>query len=308
MKFIVTGATSCIGTAVVKYLLQNGHEVICVMREGSSRERLFNEQLKEADKRDLEIVYIDFENYNTLSYQADVFINFAWEGTTREGRNSFELQNKNVENAFNAMKVAARLGCRVYVEAGSQAEYGWQDGNTTEESPCEPFSEYGKAKLRCWQEGKKIAKELNLAYVHLRIFSVYGETESDAAILPYCIKQSLKKEPIELSPCTQNWNFLYRHDAAEMICRLAEKHFETPAKQEVYNIASKDTRTLNDFIEEMAKVISSESEFIFGAMQPNRLLSLSPSITKTLKTIGKMEFTPFADGLKEEFKYLKNYD
>lgn len=310
LKFIVTGATSCIGTACVKYLLEKGHNVCAVMRENSKREKLFKAQLANVPQEKLNITYLEFEKYEILKNKADIFLNFAWAGTTQEGRNSTELQNSNVVNALNTMKIAANLGCKVYVEAGSQAEYGWQNGDITKEtSQCEPYSEYGKAKLKCWLIGKELAQTLNISYIHLRIFSVYGETESDTAILPYCIRQMLTGKSIELSKCTQKWNFLYRHDAAQMICRLAEVHYCKDSPQiELYNIASNDTRILKDFINEFTDVCEQKPHIIYGAINSSKLLSLNPSIKKVIDTIGEMIFTPFSNGLKKEINYIKEYD
>ena len=71
---------------------------------------------------------------------------FAWGGTGHDGRNVQDVQRENVINTIAAMFAADKMGCQVFVEAGSQAEYGTVLECITEETPCHPFSEYGKAK------------------------------------------------------------------------------------------------------------------------------------------------------------------
>ena len=186
MKYIVTGATSCIGSAVVEYLLKHGENVVATMRQGSEKAAVFLRQFGRFEDK-LQIVCCDISEIAFLEKavaDADVFLNFAWAGTSKEQRNSPEVQQRNVECALTAMRTAAKMGCKLYVEAGSQAEYGYKDGEIKEDALCEPFTEYGKAKLRCWEEGRLLAKTLGVGYAHLRIFSVYGETESNQAILP----------------------------------------------------------------------------------------------------------------------------
>ena len=75
MKFIVTGATSFIGSEFTKLILECGHEVYAVCLENSSAlGRLPKDPA-------LKLVYSTLENYLNLPSQipsADIFVNFAW--------------------------------------------------------------------------------------------------------------------------------------------------------------------------------------------------------------------------------------
>lgn len=164
MKYIVTSATSCIGNSVYQYLLYNGEDVVAVMRQGPAKEQVFMKRFT-GYENSLQIAYCDFSEIVKFQDKikfADVFINFAWVGTTKEQRNDPAVQLNNMECALTAMKTSVALGCKVYVEAGSQAEYGWQNGELiTEESKCEPFSEYGKAKLKSCKREKFFQRNLD---------------------------------------------------------------------------------------------------------------------------------------------------
>lgn len=307
MKFIISGATSCIGAAVVKELLIKDSFVYAVIRQGSSREKFLMSQIPQGKGQNLKVVYCDFANYANLVNeieQADIFVNFAWVGTLRHERNSHDIQMKNVEYALNAMRVAKKIGCRIYSEAGSQAEYGWEDGLITENSPCKPYSEYGKAKYKTWLDGGRLAEELGISYVHLRIFSVFG-----AGKLNDMISESVEKisrnEKLDFTKGTQLWNMMNHTDAAVMICNLLTKTFEKNSQIiEAYNIASNDTRPLRDFINEMCSVLNYHQSPNFGAISAEKLLSLNPSIEKVLSVIGEMRFHSFADSILNHYKYM----
>lgn len=59
---------------------------------------------------------------------------------------------------LEAMQSASLMRCRLFVEAGSLAEYGIYNTIITEESPCQPVSEYSKAKLAVKEAGTKLSE------------------------------------------------------------------------------------------------------------------------------------------------------
>lgn len=290
MNYIVTGASGFLGLDICEELLHQGHQIYAVCRRESKG-------LGNLPKdKNLNIVWADLNHLNDIPKQvdqADVFIHLAWQGTVSGGRFNPELQAENIQNAFTAIRVAKQLGCKLFVDAGSQAEYGTVTDIITEETPCNPFSEYGKAKLLVWKKGKVLCQELGLKYIHLRIFSVYGENDHPYTLVMSLIQKMIKNEPMNLSPCTQNWNYIYSEDAAKMIVGLCNHAInESSFTAEVYNIASNDTRLLKDFVERMKELTHSMSILNYGAVTPANYVSLQPSIDKTIK-IANIQFTPF---------------
>lgn len=297
MNYIITGASGFIGVEISKVLIEKGDKVYAVCRKDSKN-------LKDVPQHNnLRIVWADLNQLEDIKGQvdrADVFIHLAWQGTVGGGRNNSEIQENNKANAYTAMRVAKSIGCKVFVDSGSQAEYGTCTDLITEESPCNPFSDYGKAKLEVWQKGRKLCEELGLKYVHLRIFSMYGENDHPYTLVMSVIDKMLRKEPsIDLSPCTQMWNYIYCPDASKMIVGLCEHALKYQLfKAEVYNIASDDTRALKDFVERIKQLTNSSSECNYGAIVPANLVSLNPSIEKA-KSIVSISFTPFDDVIKK---------
>lgn len=305
MIYIITGASGFLGVDICKELLRQGHQVYAVCRKESKG--LGN--LPQNDK--LSIVWADLNHLTDISEQvehADVFIHLAWQGTISGGRFNPELQAENIRNAFTAMRVAKAIGCKVFTDAGSQAEYGTVTDLITEDTSCNPFSDYGKAKLQVWNEGRALCEELGLKYIHLRIFSVYGENDHPYTLVMSLIQKMLKNEPMDLSPCTQNWNYVYSVDAAQLIvglCSYAERTSDYVA--EVYNIASDDTRLLKDFVERMKELTGSVSTLNYGAITPANYVSLQPSITKVQKVMD-IQFTPFDDVINKIVNKIHHYD
>ena len=278
MKFFITGASSFIGVELCRYLSDNGHEVVAMTRSA-------NEHLEEIAKDGhLEVFRADMQTLLELAkdVKADVFIHLAWAGTTHEERNNPAVHEENVRLSLECVKLAKRMGCKLYVDAGSQAEYGIVPGVITEDTPCAPFSAYGKGKLRMYQESSMLTKELGLKYIHLRILSVYGENDHDETLIKSSLKKLKANEPIEMRSGGQKWNYVYVKDAARQIAELSIHAVNDETfHQEVYNIASNDTRKLQDFIIAMKEIVGSESELSFGGYNPEKDVNLNPDTKKT---------------------------
>lgn len=284
MKIVITGAGSFLGVTVCRSFQEAGDEVTAVCRAQSAG-------LARIPKG-VSVVRAAMEEYGQLAQEADVFIHLAWAGTGHDGRDEADVHEANVRYALEAMRAAHAMGCKLFVMAGSQAEYGSTTLPQQEEMECKPFSEYGKAKLRMWEEGKKLAAELGMKYLHLRIFSLIGEEDHPWTLVMSAVEKMLRDETMALSDCTQNWNFLYARDAAEQIRRLCAYAMEEDAfGQQIYQIASDDTRPLKDFVERIRVLTGSKSELQYGAVKPANRVSLQPDMGKLRKAIG-MEIAP----------------
>jgi len=239
----------------------------------------------------------DYGNLADMVKQPDVFVSLAWAGTTVKDRYSIELQTRNKQATLDSIRAAKEMGCKVFVAAGSQAEYGVIDGVITENTSCNPVIAYGKAKLEMLQEAKKLSRELELPYLHLRIFSVFGNGDHPYTLIETAINKMKRNQAVELSSCTQLWNFLYVKDMAYQIVALSQAVVEKRADAGVYNMASDDTRPLKSYLEEMKYVLGASSTLCFGAIQPQRLVSLCPDTTKLRKIIGTLNNYSFEQAL-----------
>lgn len=298
MTYVITGATSFIGIALTQYLLKQGEQVIAVCRPDSKGLN----QLP----REVRIVYADMADYRNLHREiahADVFIHMAWAGTGHDGRDIADIQSDNVKYATEALLSAEKMGCSVFVGAGSQAEYGETHEPQREDAHCEPFSAYGQAKLKFKDIAFDQTEHLRIKYIHLRIFSLYGERDHPWTLIMSSVEKLLKNEPVALSSCTQNWNFLYVEDAVQKIVALIEYALHNNRfKHEIYNIASRDTRVLREYIERVRVLTGSKSELQYGAIQPEHLVSLQPDMHKTETAIGQLPETAFDDIIKKIIK------
>ena len=194
MKVVITGATGFIGTALCEEMLHNGHEVVAVIRpESKKKEKL---HFSEGEKGRLQIAETGLDELAVLADQvgkADTFYHLAWNGSAGAAREDFAIQHTNIGYMADAIRAAVKCGCKKFVGAGSQAEYGVVHGVAKEdETVPHPFMMYGAAKLAAYQMGQVLAEQLGIKLVWPRIYSVYGVGENPGTLVNY-VMETLQK-------------------------------------------------------------------------------------------------------------------
>lgn len=290
MRITIAGANSFIGKRLLKKVADE--DVVAIVREDS-----------QFTYPGVKIVHCNMEEYERLGDlcgEGDVFINLTWRGSRGADRQNKEMQEKNYESTLAAMRSMAEAGYTTLVSAGSQAEYGLCEGLITEETPTNPNTEYGKYKLRIFDEVSEIAEKYSCRFIEPRYFSLYGPGDYENTLIMATLKKLLIGERIELNDCTQLWDYMFVDDAMDALVHLCKTEFNGG----VYNFATGDHRQLKDFILDMKEAVNSKSEVIFGAVPYNGLyIDLRPDVAK-LKATGWSRRTTFKEGIRKAAETL----
>lgn len=303
MNIVVTGATSFVGAGAVKELLKRGHHVYAVLRVNSSK----SERLLEGSKQpeNLTILEEDLGTLANLSSRlpggCEVFLHMGWRGAGSDSRAQEGIQQENEKDVLNAVMAAKKLGCGRFLFTGSQAEYGIHDSLMTEETICRPTSPYGAAKLSVRYEAEKLCRDLGMDYGHARIFSTYGPGDHPWSLISSCIETFREGGTMELSDCTQKWNFLYIEDAGRAIADLAQYEGSLLEHGCVYNLAGAmdETRSLKEFVEEIYTLCGRRGDLKYGVRQPNAegVVNLIPDIEKMKRVVKWAPNVSFEQGI-----------
>lgn len=290
-RVIVTGATSMVGTALIKECLKNNVETLAVVRTGCQKlGRLPKSAL-------IKVVECDLSQLASLQIKGpfDACYHFAWAHTEKETRDDPLLQEKNIRHTLSAVELAARAGCRKFIGAGSQAEYGSVGHLTAPDTPAHPLTAYGMAKYAAGMLSRKLCGMRGMTHIWGRIFSVYGENDNEGTMLSYAIGQFLKGEPARLSSAAQMWDYLYEEDAGKIFFLLGERVED----DKVYCIANGACRPLREFICEMKDAFGPGAECEFAAGPGRQAAGLQPDVSALLEDIAYRPQVTFQEGIKK---------
>ena len=303
MKIVATGATSFVGCGAVKELLNRGHHVCAVLRQHSTKANLLQTDGKFPEN--LTIINEDLGELDRLPGRigetCDVFLHMGWRGAGSNSRKDPAVQQESVADSLNAVRAAKALGCSRFLFTGSQAEYGIHHTRMDEETVCRPTSPYGEAKLAVRRQAEALCAELGMDYGHACIFSTYGPGDHPWSLVSSCISAFRSGGRMELSDCTQNWNFLYIDDAGQAIAALAEYEGSLGSHGCVYNLGGpmEETGPLRGFVEQIYELCGRQGSFVYGVRPPNAegTVSLDPDIRKLQKVTGWAPKIRFEQGI-----------
>lgn len=305
-NIVITGATGFLGSHLAQWFLEQGDRVYALVRPGSAKLQYLPEH------RNLIPVYGTMEEAADCVEEighADAWFHFAWGGVNREEIDSSEVQAGNIRGSLACVEAAHRLGCRVFMDAGSRVEYGViEDGRgvMTEEMECSPVNEYGKAKLEFFRQAVPVCERYGMNFCHLRFFSVYGYGDHPWSIISTLVRELPRGGRVSLSACRHEWNFMYIDDAVEAVGRLYEQVKDKPCKKgAAVNIASRDTRVLKSFVEEVFELAGKRGTLEFGTFVQAKegALSIRPDVSRMeAMTGGFRESYTFGRGITEMIK------
>lgn len=265
-KVIVTGATSMMGCSLVRSLLRHGVERIYAVIQANSK----NIGNLPKDNRIILVTCscIDYEKLPAMiGENCDTFYHFAWihSSTTRRERYfDVDVGLLNIQQSIKALESAVELGCRQFIGAGSQAEYGRLRAKIqSPDDPTDPVTAYGITKDCVRRLCMIKAEQLGINVQWVRIFSVYGPHDRKNTLISSIIPKLLQGQDVSLTDCEQIWDYLYEDDAGEGLyyAGLSEGHGSN-----IYCLGSGEAKKLKFFVEEIRNITKSSSKLMFGAI------------------------------------------
>ena len=303
-RAIITGPTGAVGVALINELTANEIDVIAVCRRGSKRMGAIPQG------PNVHIVECNLDELWSLPEMLgvkdgeggyDAFYHFAWDGTFGESRQDTALQTKNIEYAIDAVHAANELGCKVFIGAGSQSEYGHVDGVLHPDTPCDPDNGYGIAKLAASRMSRIECEKIGIRQEWCRIVSLYGPYDGEYTMVMSNIIKMCNGENPKCTKGEQIWDYIYSKDAARAFRLVAERGTHGA----IYLLGTGQTRLLKDYIyairDAVEEITGIHTEPEIGAIPyyPNQAMHLEADISTLVYDTGfRPEYT-FENGIRE---------
>ena len=296
MKHVVTGGCGFIGSHLVDYLIDLGHEVVVLDDLSSSEGRPINSgaTLVEGSVTNLELV-------TSATVGADcVFHTAAWARVPRSIDDPVGTHKVNVNGTLNVLQAARENGVGRVVYSSSSSVYGDQKTHLLREDMTpNPLSPYALHKLIGEQYGSMFARLFGMRVVSLRYFNVYGPGQTAggayALVIPHFLKLRSEGRPLTIyGDGTQTRSYTHVSDVVRANLLAATENLPV-GENTVLNIGTDEETSVN----EIAQMVGGDVEHIVPNPRGKfEELRKSADISKSRSVIGWEPWVMASEGIR----------
>jgi len=302
---IVTGGAGFIGSNLVRALLERGDDVR-VLDNFSTGNRANLEGL------DVEIVEGELRSYervhNAVRGVEVVYHLGALGSVPRSVQDPLTSSAVNVEGTLNVLLAARDEGVRRVVFSSSTSVYGsTRQLPTSEDSPPDPISPYGVAKLAAERYCISFSRVYeSFESVVLRYFNVFGPRQSPssqyAAVVPLFVTAIDAGQPIEIhGDGEQSRDFTYVGNVVDATIRAGEAQ---GASGEIYNVAAGSPASVNQIADTIGELLGKPVERRYLPSRAGDIRDSWADLSKAERVLGYVPETTLADGLRQTIAFL----
>jgi nucleoside-diphosphate-sugar epimerase len=298
MKFssaLVTGATGLIGKKLTQQLVQANTKVICLIRKQSDRALL---------PKNVDIITIENFSYQNITtalknISAETVFHLAAYGVPPNQRNPQEMLQANINATIALINATQKWPLKKFIYTSSCAAYGIPliKKSLPETTPLRSDSIYGASKAAAEIYAASVAQHLQLPFITLRLFGIYGVGEASYRLIPYLINKLQLNQTVDLTPGNQTRDFLYVADAVNAIITAAN----SPITNGAYNICSSKPITVKEIAIQVARALNKPTSLLkFGARsyRQDETMWLVGDNTKFCKTTGWQPAVSLSQGIQ----------
>jgi UDP-glucose 4-epimerase len=304
-RALVTGGAGFIGSNLVEALLDRGDHVR-VLDNFSTGNR------SNLDGLDVEIVEGELRSYERVHNAVrgtDVVYHLGALGSVpRSVQDPLTSSAVNIEGTLNVLLAARDEGIRRVVFSSSTSVYGSsRQLPTTEDTPPDPISPYGVAKLAAERYCVSFSRVYeSLETVVLRYFNVFGERQSPlsqyAAVVPLFVTAIAAGSPVHIhGDGEQSRDFTYVGNVVDATLRAGEAD---GASGEIFNIANGTPATVNLLAETIGTILGKPVLRETFAPRAGDIRDSWADLSKAERILGYRPAIGLDEGLRRTVEFL----
>jgi UDP-glucuronate 4-epimerase len=312
MKILVTGGAGFIGSNLIKRLLEEGYEIVCLdnfsdyynpeIKRNNIKHFLREERfdLIEADIRDRDTLKKIFEKYKFLKV-----IHLAAQAGVRLSLKQPNLYvDVNVNGTLNLLELSREYKVKSFIFGSSSSVYGaTKEIPFSEEGKLRPISPYGVSKrtgeLLCYTYNHLY----NIPVIVLRFFTVYGPRQRpDMAIYKFTKLIDEGKEIYLYGDSKTSRDYTYISDIVEGIISALNKDFN----YEIFNLGDSNPTTLSHLISLIEKNLGKSAKIKYLPEQPGDPSVTFADISKSKRMLNYNPEIKIEEGIKRFVEWYKN--
>jgi UDP-glucuronate decarboxylase len=305
-RILVTGGAGFLGSHLCEFLLNQGHDVLCVDNFYTGTKlniaHLLGHPHFELMRHDVTFpLYVEVDEIYNLACPAS---------PVHYQSDPVQTTKTSVHGAINMLGLAKRVKARI-LQASTSEVYGDPQVHPQTEDYWGHVNPIGIRS--CYDEGKRCAETLFMDYRRqhrmsvkiARIFNTYGPRmhPNDGRVVSNFIMQALANEPITIyGDGRQTRSFCYVDDLIDGFDRLMRSpdDFCGPV-----NLGNPVEFTVQELAEEVIRLTGSKSIIKFMPIPSDDPMRRKPDISLAKSFLGWEPKVPLAEGLEKTIDYFR---
>lgn len=302
MRILVTGAAGFIGSAIVRRLIGDGHQVVGL--DNLSTGNLENlasvrgrVEFHKADIRDLAAMERLCEGVEVIFHEA------ALPSVPKSVMDPLTSHQNNIEGTLMVLLAARARGVRRIVYAASSSAYGESLTLPKHEQMIPaPISPYAVQKLTGEQYMQSFTRVYGLETVSLRYFNVFGPFQAadspySGVLAKFITSMLANQSPTVYGDGQQSRDFTYIDNVVNANLLAASAPAEVVSGN-VYNVACAERYSLLDTFRLLKEIIGFAGDLKFGPSRAGDILHSLAAIDRAKQHLGYTPAVGFEEGLQ----------
>lgn len=307
-RSVVTGGAGFIGSALVRRLLQEGHEVdaidnLCTgnLHNLSEVERAIH--FHQADLRDPAAIASIVKGANFVFHLG------ALPSVPKSILDPVPSHQSNIDGTFNLFKAAADGGVGRVVYAASSSAYGDTEVlPKTENMAPRPKSPYAVQKLVGEYYASAFASCFELETVSLRFFNVFGPRQDPTSVYSGVLSIFLnclidRRRPTIYGDGEQSRDFTFVEDVITLVLKASTV---PNISGKMYNAGNGDRYTLNETWALLQKIEGVDIPPIYGEPRSGDVRHSQADITAAVRDLNHQPQFTFEEGLRRTLDWYRS--
>jgi len=307
MRMVITGGAGFIGSHLCDYLIEKGHEVICIDNLLTGKEDNICHLIGNGKFR---FIKHNVSDYIYVDGNVDCVLHFASPASPFDYL-EFPIQTLKVGSlgTLNSLGLAKAKKAKFLLASTSEV-YGDPQIHPQREDYWGHVNPVGPRGV--YDEAKRFAEAMTMAYHRyhhvdtriVRIFNTYGPRMriKDGRSLPNFMCQALNGEDMTVfGNGSQTRSFCYVSDLVDGIYRLLLSNEHEPV-----NMGNPAEITILQLAKEMLALTGSKSKIVFKPLPVDDPKIRQPDIAKAKKILGWEPGVSREEGLRKTLTYFKN--
>ena len=251
-SIVVTGATGFIGSHLINKLMEDGEDLLILVRKESDLSRL-------KDMKDNLTFMLCSDFLSSPIHDVEGLIHLStYYRRFHEYSDISKMVDTNITIPSEIVEKAISFGADFIINTGTFFRYDLSGKVISEESPVLPYNYYSATKVSFENVLDYYCREGLINAVTLALFSPYGPGDNPTKLIPYIVRSGTNGDPISISGGKQMLDFTFVSDIVNAYVKSIEFLRRNSAQEhEIFNIGTGTNHSVDDVLTYLEEVLGS---------------------------------------------------